>query len=498
MYNTGVDRRSNPHQQVVSLIFAVDDALRLGVDGGLPWTLGALPEDLCRFKNLTLHHTVVMGRRTYASLPEKSRPLPDRRNVVITRDPSAHSEEANRYGSDRLVFITEDEADGFLSGSGDYFVIGGARVFSRFIHKASRAYVTQVHMRRNNNTTNTAVHTTYFPVESKFGESFRLVESACSPLMVSNDPSVVSYRFLQYDREDTPRHEERTEYMALLERLLSSESRPDRTGVGTLSAFGQHIRFNLTGNIVPVMTTKRMAWKTIVKELLWFLRGRPDVTALEEDGVRVWSANSSRSFLDSRGLQRYREGDVGPMYPFVFRHFGARYEGCDANYEGKGLDQLERLVRGIREDPYSRRHLLTTFDPSSIDACALPPCHGIAIQFYVHGGDTRGLSCHVYCRSSDVFLGLPFNITSYAVFVHIIAKRCDLQPCELVMSLGDVHLYKTHVAQTREQLTRPPLPFPALRVADKVKNAPWERIEADDFEMVGYMHHPTIRADMAV
>jgi thymidylate synthase len=503
------DRR----QQEVTLIFAVDDALRIGVDGKLPWHL---PEDLARFRELTLHQTVVMGSRTYYSLPDKVRPLPDRTNVVITRNPQAHTEEVKRYdGKYRLVFITEDEAEGFLNRTKNYFVIGGRRVFSKFMHRSTRAYVTHVHLRplttdkkkketrnENENEKRDESSVTYFPIESGFGERFKLVESACSQLKTtsSDECSVASYRFLTYELNRLHySHEEKTGYMSLMDTLLyNSESvRPDRTGVGTLSTFGPHLRFDMSGSIVPLLTTKQMAWKTIVKELLWFLRGRPDVTALETDGVRVWSANSSRSFLDSRGLQRYREGDLGPMYPFVFRHYGALYEGCHADYSGKGVDQLERLVKGIRDDPYSRRHLMTAYDPVSVDACALPPCHGIAIQFYVHG-DKKGLSCHVYCRSSDAFLGLPFNIASYAVFLHIIAKRCDLAPRDLVMSLGDAHVYTSHVAQAKEQLARHPFPFPALRVADRVKDVSWENIDVADFELVGYLHHPSIRANMAV
>lgn len=194
---------------------------------------------------------------------------------------------------------------------------------------------------------------------------------------------------------------------------------------------------------------------------------------------------------------------MGPLYPFALRHFGAKYAGCDACYDGQGLDQMERLVQGLREDPYSRRHVVTTFNPSAADACALPPCHGICIQFFVDHLD-GGLSCHVVCRSSDAFLGLPFNIASYGLLAHIVAARAGaLDPRirgakERILSTGDTHLHINHLDQARRQASRTPLPCPRLSMAGDVARVPWERLDEKQFDLIGYLHHPPLPAPMAV
>jgi thymidylate synthase len=271
--------------------------------------------------------------------------------------------------------------------------------------------------------------------------------------------------------------------------------------------------FSLSDARIPLLTIKKVPWKTVVQELIWFFRGKPDVGWLEKRGVGIWSANSTREFLDAQGLYAYRPGDIGPMYPFTLRHFGYPYEGCDANYEGKGIDQLVEIENSIRKEPYSRRHVLTLFDPSAAKKSALWPCHGICVQFFVGGREKSGnedspspshspvpctLSCQVYCRSSDAFLGLPFNIASYAFLTHLIAYRCGLQASELRMCLGDTHLYESHVEATKELLSREPLFTPRVSMSEELLKKKYEEIEVDDFKVAGYMYHPSIKVPMAV
>ena len=300
-------------------------------------------------------------------------------------------------------------------------------------------------------------------------------------------------------------------YLDLLRELvsLSREAndnhhphRPDRTGTGTISVFARQLRFDLVQGKTPFLTTKTLAWKTVLRELLWFFKGKPDVRLLEKNNVRIWSANASREFLDERGLKNYEEGDVGPLYPFSFRHFGANYQGCDKDYTDQGLDQLQKLIQGLEKEPYSRRHVMTTFDPAVVDDCALPPCHGISIQFYL-SHLTHGLSCHVVCRSSDVFLGLPFNIASYGFFVHIVAKKLsktfpDIFADELVVSTGDTHLYLNHIHQAEQQISRCPFDPPTLLIKDDVIDLPWESIGEEHFEIIDYIRHPPLLAAMAI
>lgn len=284
-------------------------------------------------------------------------------------------------------------------------------------------------------------------------------------------------------------------YLDLLRDIMANgNSRPDRTGVGTKSVFGRQLRFDISDS-VPVLTTKFLAWKAVLKELLWFLRGQTDSKVLENQGVSIWSGNTTREFLDNRGLVDYEVGDIGPMYGFNWRHYGAEYSGCSADYQGKGFDQLEELVQGIKKDPYSRRHLLTTYNPQLVSKSVLAPCHGIACQFYV---TDDSLSCIVFNRSQDTFLGLPFNLASYAFMTYIIAARCDLKPSELVMFTGDTHIYNNHFDQIQVQLSRTPLPFPKFKVSDSVKNKQFDELCLDDFSLEGYIYHPSIKAPMAV
>jgi len=291
-------------------------------------------------------------------------------------------------------------------------------------------------------------------------------------------------------------------FLDLLKDILENgNKRDDRTCVGTISVFSRQLRFDISRSL-PVLTTKFVPWKMVLKELLWFLRGETDSKTLEAQGVHIWKGNSTREFLDNRKLHHYRDGDIGPMYGFAWRHWGSSYEGCDANYSGEGFDQIAELIKGLKSDPFSRRHLLTTFNPADVEKSALAPCHGVATMFYVEqdkSGESKGhLSCHVVCRSSDTFLGLSFNIASYAMLACIIAKKCDMKPKELIVSTGDTHIYNTHIEQVNLQLSRSPLPFPVLEISDAVREKAFEDITVEDFEVVGYIHHPTIKAPMAV
>lgn len=290
-------------------------------------------------------------------------------------------------------------------------------------------------------------------------------------------------------------HEEQG-YLNLMSTILESSKniRSDRTHVGTYSIFGPQLEFDLTESI-PILTTKHLAWKVVLKELLWFLKGDTNSKHLEEQGVMIWNGNSTREFLDKRGLMDYPEGDVGPMYGFQWRHWGSTYQTCASDYSNQGYDQLEALVKQIQTDPYSRRHLLTTYNPSDVSKSVLAPCHGLTTMFYVEG-DT--LSCKVFCRSSDVFLGLPFNIASYAMLTTILAKKCRLIPKRLIVTMGDAHIYSNHLEQVQKQLTRSPYPFPKFWVSDKVKQKSWEQLSMDDFDVIGYIHHPGIKAPMAI
>ncbi|KAH0999498.1 hypothetical protein HUJ04_005273 [Dendroctonus ponderosae] len=263
----------------------------------------------------------------------------------------------------------------------------------------------------------------------------------------------------------------------------------DRTGVGTYSIFGAQMRYSLRDNIFPLLTTKRVFWRAVVEELLWFIRGSTNAFELKDKNVHIWDANSTREFLDSVGLKDREEGDLGPIYGFQWRHFGAEYKGMRADYKNKGIDQLAHVINTIRNKPTDRRMIMCAWNPVDIPEMALPPCHCL-VQFYVANGE---LSCQLYQRSADMGLGVPFNIASYALLTYMIAHITNLQ---FIHSLGDSHVYLNHVEPLKEQIQREPRPFPTLQIKRKVETI--EDFTADDFEIVGYNPHPKLSMAMAV
>ena len=285
-------------------------------------------------------------------------------------------------------------------------------------------------------------------------------------------------------------HEEQ-QYLNLLKDIVEKGTWEEGRNGKTKSVFGNMMRFSLTNGKIPILTTKKTAWKTCLKELIWFVRGETDNKLLQEQGVHIWDGNTSRQFLDSRGLHHYREGLIGPGYGFQWRHFGGDY---DKDGEG-GVDQLSQIIQSLK-DPVgrtSRRLILTAWNPLQLDAMALPPCH-IMCQFNVHDGNK--LSCSMYQRSCDVALGSPFNIASYSLLTAMIAQVCGLDVGEFVHVLGDAHIYLNHIEQVKEQLKREPLPGPGLDLNTSIRDI--TKFTMQDIKLVGYVSHPSITAKMAV
>jgi len=294
-------------------------------------------------------------------------------------------------------------------------------------------------------------------------------------------------------------------YLRVVKRILEEgKTRGDRTGVGTKSVFGEHMTFDIS-ETVPLLTTKRVAWKSIIHELLWFCRGSTDVSELQALGVRIWDGNSTREFLDGRKLA-YEEGDIGPGYGFQWRHSGAEYVSCKHDYTGQGFDQLAAIERGLKEDPYSRRHYMSAWNPSALEAMALPPCH-VSVQFYVEdeegeegeeGSGKKRLNALMVQRSADFYLGVPYNIFSYTCLTYLLAAKCGMKPGKLHITTGDTHLYLNHMDAVLEQLERVPKAAPRLVVNPGVASKDWSEITIADFTLHGYEPHPAIRAPMAV
>ena len=298
------------------------------------------------------------------------------------------------------------------------------------------------------------------------------------------------------------------QYLELLQDILyNGEVKNDRTGVGTISLFGKQLRFDLREGF-PAITTKKLAWKACVGELLWFIEGSSDERRLAEithgtrDGaVTIWTPNALAPYWKSKAKF---EGDLGPVYGVQWRdwvtHTPEGEPDIDDDYGKtyfnpmyKHIDQLANLLEGLKTDPNSRRHILSAWNVGQLEHMALPPCH-VMSQFYVN--KNRELSCHMYQRSVDVFLGLPFNISSYALLTHLLAHHCDLKVGELVISTGDTHIYQNHVDQVKEQLTREPYPSPTLMLNASKTNL--FEISMEDIHLENYQSHGPIKATMAV
>jgi thymidylate synthase len=280
------------------------------------------------------------------------------------------------------------------------------------------------------------------------------------------------------------------QYHDLLKDILAyGESRDDRTGVGTISVFGRQLRFDLDSGF-PAITTKKLAWKACVGELLWFLEGSNDERRLaeithgsKEGKVTIWTPNALAPYWKSKAKF---EGDLGPVYGVQWRKWeGPRW--------GSLIDQVSNLVDSLKNDPNSRRHIISAWNVGELNDMALPPCH-VMSQYYV-SKDNR-LSCHMYQRSVDVFLGLPFNIASYALLTHMLAQVCDLKVGELIISTGDTHIYKDHVEQVNVQLSREEYPLPTLYLNPAVKDI--NSFTMDDIKLQNYQSHDSIKAVMAV
>jgi thymidylate synthase len=261
------------------------------------------------------------------------------------------------------------------------------------------------------------------------------------------------------------------QYLDLLDHVMTTGTdKSDRTGTGTRSVFGYQMRFDLSEGF-PVLTTKKLHLKSIIGELLWFLRGDSNVKWLQDRGITIWDEWADEN------------GDLGPVYGYQWRSWPTP--------DGRHVDQIAKVIESIRTNPDSRRHIVSAWNVADVDSMALPPCHTM-FQFYVADGR---LSCQLYQRSADIFLGVPFNIASYALLTMMVAQVCDLEPGDFVHTLGDAHLYSNHVEQATLQLTREPRPLPRMRITP---GKDIDQFDLDDFELVGYEAHPSIKAPIAV
>lgn len=288
------------------------------------------------------------------------------------------------------------------------------------------------------------------------------------------------------------RHDE-NQYLNLIKDILDVNQEFIGRNGKTLAIFGSAMHFSLENQTIPLLTTKKLAWKTCLRELLWFIKGDTSNKRLRSQNVNIWNQNGTRDFLDSRGLYNNDEDDLGPIYGFQWRHFNAKYNNCDSDYTNQGIDQLQEIITQLKDKSTrnSRRLIMTAWNPCQINEMALPPCH-ILCQFNVT--DETKLSCSLYQRSGDVGLGVPFNIASYSFLTHLIAKHCDLEAYEFVYYLGNAHIYDDHIDGLKDQLTRNVNEFPKLNI--KKLNEKIEDYCLEDFEISNYNYNDSIKLNM--
>lgn len=298
-------------------------------------------------------------------------------------------------------------------------------------------------------------------------------------------------------------NDEELQYVQLVKNIIENGSWENTRNGKTLGIFGYMMRYSLKDGVIPIFTTKKTAWKTCLKELIWFIRGNTDNKILKDQGVHIWDANTTREFLDSRGLHNYPEDIIGPGYGFQWRHFNARYfpenAGINPNLDisdsasSRGIDQLQQIIDALKDPSQrtSRRLIMTAWNPCQLDEMALPPCH-ILCQFNVHDGNK--LSCALYQRSNDVSLGTSFNVTSYSFLTHLIAKHCGLEAHEFIHFMGNCHIYENHVEPMKQLFDRKPHPFPKVNIKCIRDNI--DDYEVEDFEVSGYTSHDVIKMTM--
>jgi dihydrofolate reductase/thymidylate synthase len=485
----------------VALVVAADSVNGIGKDGGIPWDI---PEDRRLFRYITkwvphtgMHNCVIMGRRTFDSLGRK--PLADRLNLVISRTP--HDPAPAIAGpSDVRFFTSLADAIAFASGPkaapnlNATYIIGGAQIYKEALSQAG--LVTRVYLTRIANTYDCDCQFDHGLLLST--HNFQLAHlAAVTPIATLETYVLPASHFGGVFPVIACSNDDELGYLELVHRLSKKSAvRADRTGVGTFSEFGPQLTFDLSSGF-PLLVSKRVPFKMVLKELLFFLSGSTDATKLAAQKVHIWDGNTTREFLDARGLAAYAAGDMGPMYGFQWRHAGAEYKGCHHDYDGQGVDQIARIETQLKEDPTSRRIILSAHNVKDLDYMALHPCHSM-FQFYLE--EDGALSGKLTQRSADIFLGVPFNIASYALLLHMFARISDLKVGKLIMSFGDVHLYKSHVEAAKQMMGPSPtcqaMPYPILIIKGDQKTMADFTLE--DFALLNYVPGPTIRAPMAV
>jgi dihydrofolate reductase/thymidylate synthase len=444
------------------VIIAMTKKGGIGFEGELPWKCS---EELSMFKNKTKDSVLIVGSKTAEFLPN----LSGRHIIVVSKNKNISD---FGCGVQHVVKSISEALDMFKYFDKKVFIAGGAQIYNE-VFNIWRSRINKV----------------YLSVMNGEFECDTFVNF--DPMMWTVDKKNEYNEFTHY--ELSPIVSEERNYLLLLKDVYENGwVKEGRNGL-TKSMFGKTMEFDLT-NGYPLLTTKKMFFRGVVEELLFFIRGNTDSQLLMDKKIKIWDGNTNRKFLDSIGKDSRREGVMGPMYGYQWRNYNSEYDEDKSGPKEKGMDQLSIVIDQIRNDPHSRRILLTDFNPLQARDGVLYPCHSIIIQFYVNNGF---LDIFCYNRSSDLFHGLPFNIASTALFHILIAKITGLTARKFILSLGDVHIYSSHYYAVEEQLKRIPFKFTTVEIGKNLNTLEdIEKLEYKDFELVDYHSYPTIKASM--
>jgi dihydrofolate reductase/thymidylate synthase len=482
-----------------NIICAADEKFGIGIKNdtknkGIPWDL---PTDMKYFRKITGYsesvtgiNVVIMGRTT-ADLIGK--PLPNRYNIRLSRklESIKSSEDFSKTNYDKEFINCSsldsamDLVNNVLTDVENVFIIGGGELYKEAIYSPILKYVYLTHIKHDYDCD------IFFPniSDKQMSNNFTVLSRK---LVYDNN---IMCEFTKLERKP---HEE-YQYLNLLEKIISTGHRRQTRNAITYSLFGEKMEFDLSS--FPLLTTKKVFMRGIFEELKFFLMGKTDSKILEEKGVNIWRDNTTRDFLDKVGLEHYKEGDMGSMYFYNVFHFGNKYEGCDKNYTGMGYNQWAYVMNLLKTDPYSRRNIFTTYNPSTAHEGVLYPCHGLLCQFYVEEG--HRLTCSMTMRSNDFICGNPFNVASYSLMVYIMCELLNndesyvgpkFVPGKFIIFMNDVHVYEDNLEQAKEQLQRNPFPFPKLYFKKKFTKI--EELQWEDIEVVDYKCHDAIKVKM--
>lgn len=471
----------------MNVIVSVNNNNIIGVNNDL---LIHSKEDLKKFAEITKKtyndkkNLVIMGYNTWKSIPNK--PLKDRVNIIITKN---HINEF-MITKDIKAFVTFDNfMEWFDRNKINYnksFVIGGSSIYNT-LFKNYKHYIELIYITKFNYSLDLTKVALLDKIHHFVDDlsKFKLINESKENTEVKlfGDKTNMDHTYLTYIHSDMYNNEE-YQYLNLLKEIINSDKKSSRNGY-VYSKFGLRMEFDLR-NGFPLLTTKKMGWKTVLRELLWFISGSTDNSILQNNNVHIWDKNAE----DFEKSELYGPNDLGPVYGFQWRHFGGEYIDCKTP-PTNGVDQIKYIIDTIKNDPSSRRLILSAWNPVDIPKMALPPCH-VLIQFNI---ENQYIDSQLYQRSGDMFLGVPFNITSYSFLLHIIGSITGYKPRKLVHIIGDAHIYEQHIEAVNTQINRIPYMFPVLTMKD-IKDI--DDIKESDFNVDGYTSHPRINAEMIV